>query len=161
MVDFWRRLRHGEVRVPEAAEAGEAARHNLLLARVLTLVLGVVVTIIACFVGRLGSIIVIANTLVNGFCGPMFAIFLLGLLSKRARPLGVCVGALISLLLMWYYTYFASVRISFQWPSTVGLVIALALGYGLSLLERAPDPAKLQWTLAEQRKLWRQEEAGD
>ena len=159
MVDFWRRLKYGEVHVPEAAESGETARHNLFLARILTLAFGVAVTIIACFVGRLGSIIVIANKLVNGFCGPMFAIFLLGMLSRRARPRGVCVGALISLLLMWYYTFFASVKISFQWPSTVGLAIALALGYGLSLLERAPGPEKLQWTLAEQRKHWRNEAA--
>ncbi|MFC1805986.1 sodium/solute symporter [Planctomycetota bacterium] len=158
MVDFWRRLKYGEVRVPEATETGKTAEHNLFLARALTLVFGVTVTIIACFVGRLGTIIEIANKLVNGFCGPMFAIFLLGMLSRRARPRGVCIGALISLLLMWYYTFFATVKLSFQWPSTVGLVIALALGYGLSLLEGPAEPEKLQWTLAEQRKLWREDE---
>ena len=165
MVDFWRRLRHGDVHVPEAAETGEAAQQSLLMARVLTLVFGVVVTVIACFVGRLGSIIVIAGKLINGFCGPMFAIFLLGMLTKRARPLGVCFGALVSLLVMWYFTFFGKTTLSFQWPSTVGLAIAIALGYGssllLGLLTGPQDPEKLSWTFAEQRKRWRESEGAE
>jgi len=159
MVDFWRRLKYGQVHVPKAAEEGAEAQHDLRMARWLTLGIGVAVTIIACFVGRLGSIIVIAGKLINGFCGPMFAIFLLGMVTRRARSLGVCVGALVSLLVMWYLTFFAKTTLSFQWPSTVGLVIALAVGYGVSLLEGAPAPEKLEWTLAEQRKLWQQQES--
>lgn len=160
-VDFWRRLKHGEVHVSEEATNGKDRRHDLRFARLLTLVIGVLVTVTACFVGRLGDIIEIANKLVNGFCGPMFAIFILGMLTKRARPLGVCLGAFISLLAMWYYTFFAQTKINFQWPSTVGLVLALGLGYGLSLLEKAPDPKKLSWTLAEQRKLWKRGAGSD
>ena len=152
MVDFWRRLRHGQVHVPEEAEGDEQGGRDLRMARWLTLVFGGLATFIACYVGKLGDIIVIAGKVVNSFCGPMFAIFVLGMLTRRARPLGVCIGAFISLGVMWYYTFFT--ELNFQWPGTLGLIIALALGYSLSLLEKAPDPEKLTWTLAEQRKLW-------
>jgi len=150
MVDFRRRLKHGQVRVPEETETGAEARCDLRLTRILTIVTGVMVTAIACLVGKSGSIIWIASTLVNGFCGPMFAIFLLG---RRAKPL----GAFVSLLVMWYYTFFAQTRINFQWTSALGLLLALGLGYGLSLLESPPQPDKLRWTLAESRKRWRTE----
>jgi len=158
MVDFWRRLKLGQVHVPKEAETGKEGEHDLRMARVLTLVIGAAVTFIACFVGKLGDIIVIAGKVVNSFCGPMFAIFILGMLSKRARSLGVCIGALVSLAVMWYFTFFT--ELNFQWPSTLGLVIALGLGYGLSLLESPPDPEKLAWTFAERRKLWKQEDTG-
>lgn len=153
MVDFWRRLKHGQVHVPPEAEKGAEAQRDLRMARILTLLIGGLVTVIACYVGELGDIIQIAGKLVNGFCGPMFAIFILGILCKRARPLGVCLGGLISLLTMWYYTFFSTAKLSFQWPSTFGLLLALGLGYGLSLLEKPQGPEKLKWTLAGQRKL--------
>ncbi len=156
-VDFWRRLKHGQVSVPDAAESGRAARGDLRLARILTLAFGALATLAACFVGGIAEdIIQITSKVVNSFCGPMFAIFLLGMLTRRARPLGVCLGAGISLVVMWYYTFFT--KLNFQWPGTLGLVIALVLGYGFSLLERPPAEGKLEWTLAEQRKLWRDDD---
>lgn len=155
MVDFWLRLRYGQVQVPEGAREASEEGNDLFMARVLTFGIGTMVTVIACFVGALGSIIEIAGKLINAFCGPMFAIFLLGIITRRARPLGVCLGALISLLVMWYYTFFAPIKLNFQWPGTVGLLLALLLGYGLSLLEGPPSPEKLTWTLAERRKLWK------
>ncbi|MEW6357814.1 MAG: sodium/solute symporter [Planctomycetota bacterium] len=153
MVDFWRRLKFGEVHVSAKSEEGEEAERDLRMARYLTLGIGVAVTFLACFVGKLGNIIVIAGKVVNSFCGPMFAIFVLGMFTRRARSLAVCLGGLVSLVVMAYLNF--RTRLNFQWPSTFGLVIALALGYGLSLLEKAPDPEKLDWTFAEQRKLWK------
>ncbi|NQT54260.1 sodium/solute symporter [bacterium] len=143
-VDFWRRLRRGEAPHDDAAE--------LRLARWLTLVFGGVATVIACFVGELGTIIEIAKKLVNSFCGPMFAIFVLGMFTRRARPLSVCIGAVTAMATMWLLN--TQTRLNFLWPPVVGLVVALALGYALSFFERPPAPEKLTWTLAEQRKTW-------
>ncbi|NOZ23649.1 MAG: sodium/solute symporter [Planctomycetes bacterium] len=156
MVDFWRRLKFGQVHVPKESEQGSEAEHDLRMARILTLVIGAAVTFLACFVGRLGDIIVIAGKIVNSFCGPMLAIFLLGMFTRRARSLAVCLGAFVSLVAMAYLSFWTD--LNFQWPSTFGLVIALALGYGISLIEKAPDPEKLKWTFAEQRKLWKADE---
>ena len=156
LVDFWQRLKHGQVRpVEEEASPGDSQSHQLFLARALTLVLGAVVTVLACFVGALGDIIVIGNKLVNSFAGPMFSIFLLGMLTRRARSMGVCVGAVAGMAVMAWLIFWT--ELNFLWPSAFGLVVSLSVGYGLSLFEREPKAEKLQWTLFEQRKLWREE----
>ncbi len=156
LVDFWQRLKHGQVRpVEEEASPGDSQSHQLFLARALTLVLGAMVTVLACFVGALGDIIVIGNKLVNSFAGPMFSIFLLGMLTRRARSMGVCVGAVAGMAVMAWLIFWT--ELNFLWPSAFGLVVSLSVGYGLSLFEREPKAEKLQWTLFEQRKLWREE----
>jgi SSS family transporter len=153
LVDFWQRLKHGRIRPLEDSGAIRSGSEQLVLARSLTLVLGIIVTILACFVGKVGDIIEIANKIVNSFCGPMFAIFLLGMLTKRARSLGVCLGALSAMLMMAWLVF--GTQLNFLWPSSFGLAVALLVGYGVSLLEKPSPKEKLQWTLAEQRKIWR------
>ena len=135
MVDFWRRLKFGHVSMDAIGDSAEQSRDDLRVARILTLLLGLFVTVIACFVGRLGSIIEIAGKLVNGFCGPMFAIFLMGMFSRRARSLGVFYGAIVSLAIMWYFTFFADLKLNFQWTSTLGLVVSLSSCHALSLYQ--------------------------
>lgn len=135
MVDFWRRLRYGDISIDEASDSEAKSRDDLRLARLLTIVLGVFVTVAACFVGKLGSIIVIAGKLVNGFCGPMFMIFLMGMFTKRAKSLGVAYGAVLSMAIMWHYTFFAPVQLNFKWTSALGFVLAFTFCYGLSLFQ--------------------------
>jgi SSS family transporter len=151
LVDFWQRLKHGRIRPLEDSDADQSGSEQLVLARILTLVLGIIVTVLACFVGRVGDIIEMANKIVNSFCGPMFAVFLLGMLTKRARSLGVCVGALSAMLVMGWLVF--GTQLNFLWPSSFGLAVALLVGYGISLLEKPSPKEKLQWTLAEQLKI--------
>ena len=154
LVDFWQRLKLGRVRpVEEKAGHSGAQSRQLVLARSLTIVLGIVATVLACFVGRLGDIIVIGNKLVNSFAGPMFSIFLLGMLTRRARPVGVCMGAVAGMAVMAWLIF--ATDVNFLWPSTFGLIVSLAVGYGWSLLGRPLGKEKLHWTLREQRKLWK------
>ena len=154
MVDFWQRLKHGEIRPSESGKTGTSSeREQILLARILTLVLGAIVTVLACFVGDLGDIIEITNKIVNSFSGPMFAIFLLGMLSRRAQSAGVCVGALLALGVMGWLVF--ATNLNFMWPSTFGLAVALTFGYGISLFQSPPDLEKIRWTFAEQRKRWK------
>ena len=155
MVDFWQRLKYGEIRPTEGrGRTGPSERERVVLARIVTVVLGTVVTILACFVGKLGDIVEITNKIVNSFAGPMFSLFLLGMLTRRAQSLGVCAGALLSVAFMAWLIFFTD--LNFLWPSTFGLVVALVFGYGVSLLESAPGPDKVHWTFREQRKVWRE-----
>ena len=155
VVDFWQRLKYGEIRSSEGGEASRVSeREKVLLARIITIVLGTVVTVTACFVGELGDIIEISGKIVNSFAGPMFSIFLLGMLSRRAQPLGVCIGALLSVAVMAWLVF--ATDLNFMWPTVFGLAVALIFGYGISLLERPPSQEKLRWTFAEQRKLWKE-----
>jgi len=135
MVDFWRRLKYGDVSINVAADSEEKSRDDLRMSRILTVVLGVLVTCAACFVGKLGSIIVIAGKLVNGFCGPMFVIFLMGMFTKRAKSLGVAIGAVLAMGIMWHYSFFATTKLNFKWTSTMGFVVAFLSCYGLSLFQ--------------------------
>ena len=154
MVDFWQRLKHGEIRPSENTTVGTSSeRERVLLARILTVILGITVTILACFVGKLGDIIEITNKIVNSFSGPMFSIFLLGMLTRRAQSVGVCVGGLLSVAVMAWLIF--ATPLNFLWPSSFGLAVTLIFGYGISLFERPPGEDKIRWTFAEQRKLWR------
>ena len=110
-----------------------------------------------------GTIIELTNKLVNSFCGPMFAIFLLGMFSKRARPLGVFIGAVVSLIVMNGLTYveIGGHKLSWQWPPAVGLVVGLLVGYVASLCEGPPSEEQQQWTFGNQRRVWRERDAAE
>jgi hypothetical protein len=65
----------------------------------------------------------------------MFVIFLMGMFTRRAKSLGVIYGAVISLCVMWYLSFFAEITLNFKWTSTLGFVISLTSCYGLSLYQ--------------------------
>ncbi len=60
--------------------------------------MGILVTVLACFVGALGTIIEITNKLVNSFAGPMLGIFVLGMLTRKTEWRGAFVGLLVGTL---------------------------------------------------------------
>ena len=163
-VDFWQRLKHGQVKpMPEAAD--ESTQHQqLVVARVMTGIFGCIAILSALCIAALGqgTIIELTNKLVNSFCGPMFAIFLLGMFTKRARPLGVFIGAVASLIVMnvLMHVDFGGYKLSWQWPAAIGLVVALVVGYLASLCSPGQKAEKLEWTFAVQRKRWGAQEGG-
>ena len=162
-VDFWQRLVHGQVK-PQSDAGDEAQQHQqLVVARVMTGVFGVIAILsaIAISIFGAGAIIELTSKLVNSFCGPMFAIFLLGMFTTRARPLGVVIGAVTSVVVMnvLMHVEIYGRKLSWQWPAAVGLIIALGVGYVASLLEKAPAAEKLEWTFAKQSQKWQADEA--
>ena len=114
----------------------ETSARELKLSRLLTLLLGVVVTVLACFVGRLGSIIEITNKLVNSFAGPMAAVFLLGMLTRRCGSRGAFWGLLVGSVVTSYFILYSNV--SFLWYGTVGLTATLVVGYLISVGQDSP-----------------------
>lgn len=67
---------------------------HLLLARVWTIVWGVLVTGIAIAAGLWGkTLLEMSNTVSGLFCGPLLGIFLLGMLTRRANWQGALLGA--------------------------------------------------------------------
>ena len=111
----------------------EGGALELKLSRLLTLILGIFVTVLACYVGELGSIIEITNKLVNSFSGPMAAVFLLGMLTRRCNPVGAFLGLLVGSIVTSYFILFSN--ISFLWYGTVGLVTTLVVGYTVSIFQ--------------------------
>jgi len=149
--DFYNRLWMGRQSLEDASISEDEQRRQLRLARAATLVLGIAVTILACYVGRMGDIFKIANKLINGFTGPLFGVFILALFTRRAHGTAVLVGGIVGTALTGL-TVFAeklsmhSYDIGFMWPSTLGVLTTVILGYLLSLLIPAPGDDGGNWT---------------
>ncbi len=113
-------------------------RGELWSIRLLVLGIGILSVALACFVGPLGNVFDIGKKLTAAFGGPLLALFVLALFSRRTTSLGVLLGVLISasgtLGLMYSQTDWFSV---WYWP--IGFGSTLSLGYVLSYMQPARD----------------------
>jgi SSS family transporter len=107
-------------------------RRQVLVSRLATLAVGIVGTTMACNVSRMGSLLEIANKLINALQGPLFGIFLLAMFSIRASSAAVLVAGVLGTAMSYYIAYGSS--LSFLWPSTFGLVTTLLTGVVLTQL---------------------------
>ena len=117
--------------------------------RVLALGFGFMITLMALFIGRLGSIFEIANKIVNGFGSPLLAIFLLALFSKTANSRGVLIGGLIGAI--WSASISLTVtQLALHYYAVVNLLGSLFFCYLFSriLIQRdaGNSPEQLAWT---------------
>ncbi len=122
MVDFGERF--GRVR-------GDAAQ-RLRAARWITCVLGVVVTLLATVVDRLGqNIIEITNKVNNAPKGVLLGIFILGMATRRATGRGVLIGTVAGFVVALYAEFWwpAATRPNFLWLTLVGLLPTLIVGW--------------------------------
>jgi len=126
-----------------------AARKAVFVSRVFTLIAGILGTALSCHVERLGSIFEIAIKLINGFTGPLLAIFLLGMFTRRANAAGAFLGGAAGTVTTLYTVYLSSLErpvVSFLWPASFGLATALAVGYIASAIVNVlarPSEARL------------------
>ncbi len=120
-------------------------RHQVLVSRIATVAFGGIGTLLATNVSRLGSLLEIANKLINAFTGPLFGIYLLAMFSRRATSGATLAAGLVGTFTSYYVAY--QTTIGFMWPSTFGLAATLAPGWILSLvLPGRPTAAALQLT---------------
>ena len=82
VVDFYNRLVLGRQTDERGSRADD--RRQVLVARVATVGFGALGTVLAINVSRIGSLLEIANKLINAFTGPLFGIYLLAMFSRRA-----------------------------------------------------------------------------
>ncbi len=148
ITDFHRRLgigrhwlaRHVNKPVEELSEADE-----LRIGRPLVLIIGLVATGFSLFIAQINDIFTIMVAVVNTFGGPLLAVFLLGMFTRRATAKGMLwtlgAGTLFTLWLMIANTYesfawlwFWDFKLNGIWPLTIGVVFSLVTGYVMSLL---------------------------
>jgi SSS family transporter len=142
VIDLYHRLVKG--RGPKHADAGDD-RQNVLISRIATVVFGMVGTILAMNVSRIGSLLEIANKLINAFSGPLFGIYILAMFSRRATSSAALMAGIAGTFTSYYVAY--QTRIGFMWPSTFGFAATLASGAALTLVFRArPSDAALRMT---------------
>jgi solute:Na+ symporter, SSS family len=121
-------------------------RRQLTVSRIATLVFGVTGTLLATNVSRIGTLLEIANKLVNAFTGPLFGIYLLAMFSRRATAWPALLGGLAGTAVSYVVAYHSS--IGFMWPSTFGLAATLIVGWAMTLALRTPpsvEALRLTW----------------
>jgi SSS family solute:Na+ symporter len=113
----------------------------------LTVFWGVVCIIFSFFVGGISDTIIESinkiGSLVNG---PLLAVFLMGMLTRRVNGQGATGGLIVGFvlnLLLWKY----APKISWLWWNVIGFFVAYGAGYLISLAFPKPDPARFEGTL--------------
>jgi len=145
VIDFYNRLVLGRQTTGVELTPIEQ-RHQVLVSRVATFVFGGLGTLLAVNVSKIGSLLEIANKLINAFTGPLFGIYLLAMFSRRAGSVATLVAGTVGSITSYIVAYHTS--IGFMWPSTFGMVATLVSGWALTFIlsERPPAEAlKLTW----------------
>jgi len=142
VVDFYNRLVLGQT---DDRGGRRDDRRQVLVARVATVGFGALGTLLAINVSRIGSLLEIANKLINAFTGPLFGIYLLAMFSRRATAVPVLIAGVLGSFTSYYVAY--RTTIGFMWPSTFGLAATLIAGWALSVVLRTrPSAAALELT---------------
>jgi SSS family transporter len=145
VVDFFNRL-FAPVRPGWHSSIDE--RHQVRVSRIATVAFGGVGTVLAANVSRIGTLLEIANKLINAFTGPLFGIYLLAMFSRRATSGATLTGGVVGTFVSYYVAYHTA--IGFMWPSTFGLAATLAAGWTLSVVVPGePSAAALRLTWRE------------
>ena len=122
VVDFYNRLALGK----QTRHGGQDDRRQVYVSRVATVIFGLTGTLLATNVARIGTLLEIANKLINAFTGPLFGIYLLAMFSRRATSGPVLAAGLVGSFTSYYVAY--QTPIGFMWPSTFGLAATLIVG---------------------------------
>jgi SSS family solute:Na+ symporter len=150
VVDLYNRLikGHGADRAAAATESSALdERRQVRALRLATVVMGVLGTTLAMNVSGIGTLLEIANKLINSFTGPLFGIFLLAMFSARATSAAALAGGFAGATAAYVVAYRSS--IGFLWPSTFGLAATLIVGGAVSLLSRQADGSADEFTWRE------------
>ena len=168
MVDFYERLIKGKAEVPqsEMRDAREEGRKDVALSRAITVVFGLFGMALAIWVSLTGmNVIQIAQKVIQTYTGPMLAIYILGMFTRRANALGVLLGGIGGTAVALYVAFFCGYHdaagkwhdyITFLWPTVFGFVSTVLCGYVLSLvIGSAPSPRakELNWFAVMKRPL--------
>lgn len=112
---------------------------QLKMSRVFTVFWGVVCVAFSFVVGDISkSVIESVNKIGSLANGPILALFLLGILTRRANATGAVVGLLGGFLANVGLWLFAP-GVSWLWWNLIGFVVSFAIGYGVSLMGPAPS----------------------
>jgi SSS family solute:Na+ symporter len=117
-------------------------RHSVRALRGATILVGAAGTALACNVQGIGTLLEIANKLINSFSGPLFGIFILALFSRRASSVAALAGGSVGAVTSYVVAYHSP--IGFLWPSSFGFAATIVTGLLLSAAR--PSSRGEEWT---------------
>jgi SSS family transporter len=132
LIDFYQRLWQN----PNLAE-----KHQLQIARWLTVAYGSLVILLAFLVHRLGTLLEATNKIISLVGGPLIGLFLLGMLTNRTSAGGALIGwigGFVATLVVCFGT-----RVSFLWYAMIGCLATMVIGYVASLFSTPPTNQQL------------------
>ena len=129
--DFYRRLK------PAVSDA-----HCLNLAKLVTVVIGVVGTAIALWMAtqEIYYLFDYFNTLVGLIGGGLLGVFLLATLTRRASATGALVGLVTGAGVTMLVAYSPSIKVNFYLYAMIGCLTCFAVGYLVSLIAPQQEP---------------------
>jgi SSS family solute:Na+ symporter len=131
-VDFYQRLLHHD----------QSNENSVLVGRLATACWGTAATAAALFAHHLGPIVNAFNK-VNGFlAGPILGIFLLGMLTYRAKSNATIVGGVAGLMTVSLVAW--KLTISFFYYALIGVAVTFVVGFVFSLGGNAREPGELK-----------------
>ncbi|MFC1677564.1 sodium/solute symporter [Planctomycetota bacterium] len=131
---------------------------DVKLARILTLVLGVFAIGTACYASTIEEIFKAAATFIGIFSGPILALFLLGILSRRASFHGWIIGTAVAVPAMLWFQHGLKGHWIYYFPFCFG--IALIVGYIASVIIGKPK-APSELTIWGRKNLKREDYSSD
>ena len=152
IADFQRRLGWGRGwlaarrnKSPDALDEQD----ELYLSRRLVLILGVAATAFSLIVSQIDDLFSIMIAVVNTFGGPLLAVFLLGIFTRRttsrAALVSLWAGTALTIWIMaantyrsWAWTWPFDERLASPWTLVVSVLATLLLGYALSFVFGRP-----------------------
>lgn len=135
--DFLRPMRRG----------ASSEQHDVTTARVLTLIFGGFATIVAFFASKIGDIVETAQVFLGLFSGPVLALFLLGILSRRGSFAGWLAGVAVGLPATIWIQKETSVHFIYYFPFSFVASLAAALAASLVIGGKPADPELTVWGL--------------
>ncbi len=129
--------------VKKLAKKQMSARLELTISKMLTVFWGAVCLIFAFFVSDVSqTVIESVNKIGSLINGPLLAVFMMGMLTRRVNGQGAITGLIIGLsfnVVLWKW----APHISWLWWNVIGFLAAYIIGYGFSLAFARPTSEKL------------------
>jgi Na+/proline symporter len=135
--DFYARYKLKSYNLESGEVSDEEAARRLKIARYSTIIIGLLVTFLALFVGKLGDIFTYSQRLINMFTGPLFGVFVLAMFTKRATAPATLIAGFLgfvfgSLLVFSKVLEIDSLAVGVLWPATIAFATTVILGHLLS-----------------------------
>jgi SSS family transporter len=120
---------------------GRAESHYVRVGRWGTVGWGAACTLGALYAGRLGPLGNAFNKMNAFIGGPILGVFLLGMLTRRAKGTAAVIGGAVGFAIVSWINWNTSISIFYH--ALIGFVITFGLGYALSFIGARPQETKL------------------
>lgn len=121
---------------------GAAETHYVTVGRWGTVGWGMATTFGALFADKLGPLLNAFNKINSFLGGPILGIFLLGMLSRRAKGTPAIIGGVVALAVVTWIML--TTNITFFYYALIGVTITFVVGFLVSLVGPPPDTASLR-----------------